>query len=212
MNSDADPQTLPPMELYTNPASPYCRKVDVVLRETGQRDAVTDIAVAGHPTDPGTLPTGVNPMGKIPVLVRDDGPALFDSRVICRFLDAQAGGRLLPEAGWDIQTLESIGDGICDAAILMVYEGRSRPEEARHAPWVEGQWSKVTRALDALEERWLSLLQAPLNIGQIAVACALSYLDLRHGDRDWRGTHPQLAAWHAGFAERPAMQETTPQV
>ena len=79
MNSDADPQTLPPMELYTNPASPYCRKVDVVLRETGQRDAVTDIVVAGHPTDPGTLPTGVNPMGKIPVLVRDDGPALFDS-------------------------------------------------------------------------------------------------------------------------------------
>ncbi|MEM9426233.1 MAG: glutathione S-transferase family protein [Pseudomonadota bacterium] len=200
------------MELYTNPASPFCRKVHVLLLETGQQGDVTEIAAVGHPTDTGTMPKDVNPIGKIPVLVRDDGPALFDSRVICRFLDARAGGRLYPDGGWDILTLESIGDGICDAAVLMVYEGRSRPDAARYAPWVEGQWSKVTRSLDALEARWMSLLQAPLNIGQIAVACALAYLDFRHEDRDWRKDHPELAAWHSGFAERPSMQKTAPPV
>ena len=200
------------MELYTNPASPFCRKVDVVLRETGQRGDVTDVAAVGHPTDSANMPTALNPMGKIPVLVRSDGPALFDSRVICRFLNDRAAAGLYPAAGWDALTLEAIGDGICDAAILMVYETRSRPEDARHAPWVEGQWAKIARALDALEERWIGLLQAPLNIGQISVACALSYLDLRLDDRGWRDGHSILADWHATFAERPAMQETVPNV
>lgn len=198
------------MQLHTNPMSPFCRKVDVVLRETGQRDDVEDVAAVGHPTDSANMPTSVNPMGKIPVLTREDGPALFDSRVICRYLNDRAGARLFPENGWDILTLEAIGDGICDAAVLMVYETRSRPEGARHAPWVEGQWAKVTRALDALEARWMGVLQGPLNIGQIAVACALSYLDLRHPDRTWRDGHPELAAWHATFCERPSMQETAP--
>lgn len=198
------------MQLHTNPMSPFCRKVDVVLRETGQRDDVEDVAAVGHPTDSANMPTSVNPMGKIPVLTREDGPALFDSRVICRYLNDRAGARLFPENGWDILTLEAIGDGICDAAVLIVYETRSRPEGARHAPWVEGQWAKVTRALDALEARWMGVLQGPLNIGQIAVACALSYLDLRHPDRTWRDGHPELAAWHATFCERPSMQETAP--
>jgi glutathione S-transferase len=198
------------MDLYTNPASPFCRKVDVVLRETGQRDAVTDIPAVGHPTDSAKMPTGINPIGKIPVLVRNDGPALFDSRVICRFLNDLGGGRLYPEGNWDVLTLEALGDGICDAAILMVYEGRSRPETARHEPWVEGQWAKIARSLDVLEERYMSLLKAPLNIGQISVACALSYLDFRLGDRNWRAGHPTLAAWHEEFTGRPSMQETAP--
>ncbi len=198
------------MEMHTNPASPFCRKIDVILRETGQRDDVTDVAAMGHPTDSAGMPTGVNPMGKIPVLVRPDGPALFDSRVIGRYLNDRAGAGLFPEGAWDVLTLEAIGDGICDAAVLMVYELRSRPEDKRHGPWVEGQWAKIARALAALEAQWMSRLQGPLNIGQISVACALSYLDLRHADRDWRKGHPELAAWHATFAERPSMQATVP--
>lgn len=200
------------MELHTNPASPFCRKVDVVLHETGQRDDVTDIAAVGHPTDSANMPTSINPIGKIPVLVRTDGPAIFDSRVICRFLNERANGTLYPPHGWDVLTLEAIGDGICDAAILMVYETRSRPEEGRYAPWVEGQWAKIERALDTLDANWLALLQGPLSIGQIAVACALSYLDLRLDDRNWRDGRPELAAWHAAFSERPSMQATIPRL
>lgn len=198
------------MELYTNPASPFCRKVDVVLRETGQRDDVADMAAVGHPTDSAGMPTAINPMGKIPVLVRDDSPALFDSRVICRFLDDRAGGSLYPKGNWDVLTLEALGDGICDAAVLMVYEGRSRPEDKRHEPWVQGQWSKVERALGVLEENWIGLLKAPLNIGQIAIGCALGYLDFRHPERDWRTGHPNLATWYGDFEARPAMSDTRP--
>jgi len=199
------------MQLYTNSASAYCRKVDVVLRETGQRDDVTDLPVAGHPTDPATMPTGVNPMGKIPVLIRDEGPAIYDSRVICRFLNDRAKAGLYPATQlWDVLTLEATGDGICDAAILMIYEGRSRPETAFHAPWVEGQWAKIARALDVLEDRWIPLLSSPLNIGQIAVGCALGYLDFRHADRNWRGGHEALANWFDTFAKHPSMQATKP--
>ncbi len=198
------------MQLFTNPFSPFCRKVDVVLHETGQRGDVEDVDAVGHPTDSGGMPTSINPMGKIPVLVREDGPALFDSRVICQYLNDRAGGGLFPVGNWDALTLEALGDGICDAAVLMVYEARSRPEEAQYAPWVEGQWAKVARALDALEARWMGLLEGPVNIGQISVACALSYLDLRHDARDWRAGHPALAAWHARFSERPSMQATAP--
>jgi glutathione S-transferase len=92
----------------------------------------------------------------------------------------------------------------------MVYEVRFREENHRNAAWVEGQWAKVARALDALEARWMSHLHGRLDAGQIAVACALGYLDFRHGDRDWRRAHPALAAWYQGFAARPSMEATVP--
>lgn len=199
------------MQLFTNPASPFCRKVEIVLHETGQHDAVERKSVAGHPTDPGTLPTTVNPIGKIPTLVRDDGPAVYDSRVISRYLDDRFSAGLYPAGRiWDVLTLEATGDGISDAAVLMIYEIRSRPEEKRHQPFVDGQWAKIARALDALEERWISLLNGPLNAGQISVACALGYLDFRHAVRDWRAGHPELAAWFKRFEQRPSMQATLP--
>ncbi|MBT8418379.1 MAG: glutathione S-transferase family protein [Silicimonas sp.] len=199
------------MKLYTNPASPFCRKVEVVLHECGQADAVETIGVAGHPTDTGTMPVNVNPIGKIPTLERRDGPALYDSRVIARFLDSTYSAGLYPDTRlWDVLTLEATGDGICDAAVLMVYEGRSRPEDKQHQPYVDGQWDKITRALDALEDRWISLLSGPLNIGQIAVGCALGYLDFRHAERDWRTGRPQLAAWFERFGARPSMTATKP--
>ena len=198
------------MKLYTNPASPFCRKVDVVLHETGQRNDVEDIAAIGHPTDSANMPIDLNPMGKIPVLVTTGGTALYDSRVICRFLDDRAGGALCPTEDWEVMTQEALGDGICDAAILMVYEARSRPEKARYAPWVEGQWAKIARALDVLERDIVDSFDDNLTIGQIAVACALSYLDLRLADRGWRDGRSALAAWHAAFSNRPSMQITVP--
>jgi glutathione S-transferase len=200
------------MRLYFSPTSPYVRKVMVLLHETGQMDAVELVTGSGSPVDPGTAPLEANPLGKVPALERPDGPALYDSRVICQYLDARAGAGLYPEGArrWDTLTVEATGDGILDAALLMVYEGRLRPEELRFAPWVEGQWAKVDRALDALETRWMAHLQGPLEAGQIAVACALGYLDFRHGARGWRSGRPHLAAWYAGFAERPSMQATIP--
>ncbi len=199
------------MQLFTNPASPFCRKIEVILHETGQTAAVTTVTAVGHPTDTGSMPVGVNPMGKIPTLVREDGPALYDSRVIARYLDHIYSAGLYPETGlWDVLTLEATGDGISDAAVLMIYEVRSRPEAKRHDPFVEAQWAKIERALDALESRWMSLLSGRLNIGQISVACALGYLDFRHASRDWRGAHPELAAWFARFDSRPSMVATRP--
>lgn len=200
------------MQLFTNPFSPFCRKVEIILHETGKIDAVTLTTVSGHPTDVGTMPISVNPIGKIPTLVRTDGPAIYDSRVISRYLDTVFGACLYPENRlWDVLTLEATGDGISEAAVIMVYEGRSRPEEKRHEPYVDGQWAKIARSLDALEERWISLLTGPLNGGQISVACALGYLDLRHRGRDWRDTHPQLSAWFERFSLKPSMVATMPQ-
>lgn len=200
------------MRLYWSATSPYVRKVMVVLHETGLLPRVDLVAASGNPVDPGSMPVQANPLGKIPALERPEGPALYDSRVICRWLDAQAGAGLYPAPPrlWDTLTVEATADGILDAAILMVYEGRLRPEEMRLPAWVEGQWAKIGRGLDALESRWLDHLRGPLDMGQIAVACALGYLDFRHPERAWRGDRPQLAAWEAELSARPAMVATRP--
>ncbi len=200
------------MRLYFSPTSPYVRKVMVLLHETGQLAEVELVSGSGSPVDPGTAPLEANPLGKVPALERPDGPALYDSRVICRYLDARTDAGLYPEGArlWDTLTVEATGDGILDAALLMVYEGRLRPEELRFAPWVEGQWAKVDRALDVLETRWLAHLRGPLDAGQIAVGCALGYLDFRHGARGWRAGRPGLAAWFDSFAARSSMMATLP--
>jgi glutathione S-transferase len=200
------------MRLYQSRTSPFVRKVIVVLHETGQFGRVELVESGGNPVDPGTIPLARNPLGKLPTLEREDGTALYDSRVICRYLDDLAGGRLYPPKPrlWETLTLEATADGILDAAVLMIYEVRARPEEHRDAPWVEAQWAKVARALDALEARWMAHLAGSLDLGQIATACALGYLDFRHGDRDWRAGRPALAAWADRFAERDSMKETRP--
>jgi glutathione S-transferase len=158
------------------------------------------------------MPVTRNPLGKIPVLEREDGPALYDSRVICRYLDDLAGGGLYPAKPrlWETLTLEATGDGIMEAALLMVYEDRTRPEERRFGGWVEGQWAKIDRALDAVEARWMAHLAGPPDASHIAVGCALGYLDFRLAARDWRPGRPALAAWEARFAARPSMQATRP--
>lgn len=201
------------MQLYHSPASPFVRKVAAVILELGLSDQVEFLPASGTALSPGTMPVDKNPLGKIPTLLLNDGQALYDSRVICRYLDSLAGGVLYPEARlWRTLTLEATADGVMDAAILMVYEARVRPEERRYEPWVEAQWTKINRALTAVEENWGAHLNGPVDMGQIALGCALGYLDFRHPNRAWREGRPNLAAWEAAFAVRPAMKATAPGV
>lgn len=200
------------MRLFNSPTSPFGRKVAVVLLEIGLSDKVDVVAASGTPIAPGTMPVDQNPLGKIPALQRDDGGVLYDSRVICRYLDDLTGAGLYGPAPklWDVLTLEATADGMMDAAVLMAYEVRLRPEDIRFPDWLEGQWAKVARSLDALEATWIDTLNGPLTIGHIGVGCVLGYIDFRHGARDWRAGHPRLAEWEAGFAQRPAMKATAP--
>lgn len=200
------------MKLLMSPPSPFVRKVRVVIRETGQLDAIEEVAVttSALDTDPGLM--AANPLGKIPALIREDGPAIYDSRVITRYLDARVGAGLYPDARlWEILTLEATADGIMEAGVLMVYEGRLRPEAQQSPQWVEAQWGKLSRSLDAVNARWMSHLAGPLNMGQIAIGCALGYLDLRHDARNWREGRDALAAWFTEFSQREAMIDTRPE-
>ena len=167
--------------------------------------------MTGNPVDPGSLPTQLNPLGKIPALVTDDGQTLYDSRVICRYLNDLAGAALYgaPADQWRELTFEALADGVMEAAVLMTYEARLRPESLRFGPWVEGQWAKVAGALDSVEGA-RDHLSGPLTMGHIGFACALAYLDLRHDARNWRKDRPGLTNWEAGFAARPSMQATRP--
>jgi glutathione S-transferase len=205
------------MKLYYAAASPFVRKVMMVLHETDQLDDVEIVSTAGTAVKTGTLPLAQNPLGKIPALERTDGPAIYDSRVICRYLDARASGgtpSLYPEGNrlWDTLTIEATADGIMDAALLMVYEGRIRPEDLQYAPWIEAQWEKIDRAVNALNSRWLSHLAGPRHMGQIATACALGYCDFRLPDRNWRKGNEALADWFKDYATRPSFQATAPTV
>lgn len=198
------------MDLLGSPASPFVRKVCVMMAEAGIKD-IPLVQVASSPLGGEDRLNAANPLGKIPALTRPDGPTLYDSRVITRYLDATYGAGFYPEARlWDVLTVEATADGIMDAAVNLTYEKRFRPAEIQFAPWMDGQWTKIARALDALEALWLSHLKGPLDMGQIAVGSALGYLDFRHDDRGWRNGRDALAAWYAGFAARPAMVATAP--
>lgn len=200
------------MKLFSSPTTPFGRKATVVMLEAGLNDRIDVVMVAGTAIDPGTMPVEHNPLGKIPALLCDDGRTVYDSPVICRYLAELAMPDLYRPgpAIWDSLTLEATADGIMEASVLMVYEARLRPEELRYGPWVEGQWAKIARTLDVIEQRWTHHLTGPLDIGQIAMGCALGHLDLRHAARNWRTGRPKLAAWAAEFAVRPSMIATQP--
>ncbi len=200
------------MKLIFSPLSPFVRKVRVLLHETGQLADVEVVDVATTPLDTNPEAAAANPLGKIPALVRADGPTLYDSRVITRYLDHRAGAKMYPEARlWDVLTLEATAEGIMEAALSMTYETRFRPEKMQYAPWVEGQWQKAARALAAVNARWMSHLAGPLDMSHIAMGCALGYLDFRHDARGWRSGNEALADWYAGFAERESMIKTAPE-
>jgi len=200
------------LKLFYSAASPFVRKVMIVLHETGQLEDVTIEPTMTSPLTASEALKTRNPLAKLPALVRDDGPTLFDSRVICAWLDERAGGKLYGKGArsWEIRTLEALADGILDAAVLMTYELRHRPEDMRSTDWLEGQWGKIDRACSALDAQWMGHLAGPLDMGHIAVASALGYLDFRHGARDWRAGRAALAGWYKDIESRPSFAATRP--
>ena len=199
------------MRLYHSPTTPFGRKVMVLILELGLTDRIEIADVMGTPLVPGTLPVDQNPLGKIPALQTDAG-VIYDSRVICRYLNDLAGAALYPTGAalWKTLTLEALVDGILEAALAMVYEVRLRPADKQFPDWIEAQWAKAARALDAIEAEWMDQLSGAVTMPQIALGCALDYLDFRLGPRAWREGRPKLAAWEAEFAKRPAMLATRP--
>lgn len=200
------------MKLFHATASPFVRKVMVLAIETGVVDRIEVAGVALAPTSPDADVCAGNPVGKIPTLVRDDGSALYDSRVICEYLDGlHAGPRMFPtsgEARWTALRRQALADGIMDAAVSTRYETFLRPEPYRWADWVDGQMSKVRRGLDALETESLG---DTLDIGTIAIGCALGYLDFRYPEEGWRDSRPGLAGWFEKASTRPSMTRTVPE-
>jgi glutathione S-transferase len=197
------------MKLIMAEASPFARKVRVLLRETNQLKDVEEVSIATSPFKVNEQAKAANPTGRIPSLIRADGPTLYDSRVITRYLDAKAGAGMYPEAKlWDVLTVEATGDSMMDSAVSMSYELRLRPQEKVSSEWTGAQWSKVMGGCDALQSQCMDLLNGPLTMAHISIACALGYLDLRHDTRNWRQGHDALAAWFADFSNRPSFQET----
>ncbi len=197
------------MKLLTADPSPFGRKVKVLLMETGQLEDVEVVKVKTTPMETDPTVQAANPVGKIPALVRNDGPTLFDSRVICRYLDARSGGGMYSDADlWDVLALEALADGILDAAVIMTYEKRFRQEP--NADWLDAQWKKIANSVQALNSMWMSHLQGPITMGHIAVGCALGYLDFRHDGRNWRAGGVELENWFSAFSERESMKATIP--
>jgi glutathione S-transferase len=194
--------------LRSSPASPFGRKVKIAADLLGLTDRIE--IVLADTSDPNDALRRQNPLGKIPTLVLEGGETLYDSRVIVEYLDHLAGGgRVIPsgEAHFNALREQALADGMMDAALLQVYEGRYRSEDRREPNWLDLQAGKVTRGLD-LAEAHLSAPGQALHIGQIALACALGYLDLRFDGR-WRPAYPKLVAWLDGFAGRvPAFEKT----
>lgn len=198
------------MKLFSSPTSPFVRKVAILIREKGALSSIVEARVSAL-EDPAEL-HAANPLGKVPALALDDGSTLFDSPVICEYLDATLPGpSLLPAGGrarWQALRLQAIGDGIADAAVSLTFE-KNRPESERSANWM-GRWRRaIQRALDLLEAEAASLAGAP-TLGTIAVGCALAYLDFRHADLAWQDGRPKLAAAYRALAERPSFRDTAP--
>lgn len=190
------------MKLYYSPPSPYSRKVRIVASLLGLDNRIE--LVVTDTVNPQDAIRQKNPLGKIPTLERDDGICVYDSAVIVAFLDDLAGGGLIPresDARFAALTLEALADGLADASLLQVYENRMREANERSASWVALQRGKVERALATLEAAPPATVAAPAqaNIGAVALASALGYLDLRF-EGAWRAGHPRLAAWLDAFA------------
>ena len=199
------------MKLLSSPMSPYGRKVKIALAMKGLKKEVEVVTVDTNiPNNPEIKP---NPLAKIPALVLNDGMSIYDSHVICEYLDGLAPSPVLfPKGGTErfrTLTLGALGDGILDAALLLVYEKRFRPEEKWHAPWQERQQGKIDGALDHLEQAPPAWGASP-DYGHLTLACALGYLDFRHEGK-WRAGRPKLVAWLDKFAAAvPAFEETRP--
>ena len=202
------------MKLLSNSLSPYGRKVKIAMGLKGLKDRIEIVPVDTNIVDNPVI-NRPNPLAKIPALVVDGSTAIYDSHVICEYLDSLAPAPVLfPKSGVErikTLTLGALADGILDAALLLVYEKRFRPEAMWHAPWQERQQGKIDRALDHLEQAPPAWSASP-DYGHLTLACALGYLDFRLEGK-WRPAHPKLVAWLDRFAEAvPAFDETRPKM
>jgi len=199
------------MLLRHSHTSPFVRKVAVLLHETGLADQVATETVDGW-SEPDQL-TDDNPLSMVPTLVLDDGSSLYDSPVICDFLDRQHGGPgMIPADGaarWQVLREQALADGMLDCAVLVFVETGKRPEDKRWDWWLELKRRAITRSLDMLEQG-VDQLDSRVDLGTISIAVALAYLDLRGAVGEWREGRPQLAVWFTRFAQRPSMIATAP--
>jgi glutathione S-transferase len=199
------------MKLHWSPRSPFVRKVMIVVHERGLTDRISCVRTVAATAKPHAGLMKDNPLSKIPTLVLDDGMALYDSPVICEYLDALESAPKLfpaePNARLLAQRRQALGDGFLDLLVLLRDERmRAQPSEA-HKTSASVRKAAVLRSLEAEAP---ALAAAPFGIGHVAIGCALSYLDFRYADEDWRKDHPRLAQWHATFAARPSVQATEP--
>lgn len=196
--------------LYYSPASPYARKCRVTLREKKLQSRVKELVA--QPIDEPHFVRGLNPLGKVPALVTDQGQLIADSPVICDWLDETGGAPfLVPRDGderWRVRTMEALADGILDAALTLRMESL-RPAEFHYPPNRARQADAIDRTLDWLESEFAHW-HAGFDLGDIALGSALGYLDLRFADWGWRAKHPALAAWWKDLAERPSFRDTAP--
>ena len=200
------------MKLFYNPASPYVRKVLVVAIESDLESDIEKHALGLSPVSPSEDLNSHNPIGKIPALVLDDGSTLFDSRVICEYLDTLGNASLFPANGvarWKALQRQAAADGLCDAAILGRYERFIRPENLQWDDWYEGQLAKCLRTLDAFESEADTLVDT-VDIGTLSMAISLSYLDFRYPQIEWASRCPGLAGWFTPFYQRASLQNTLP--
>jgi glutathione S-transferase len=196
------------VKLHHSPSSPYVRKVRICAITRG-----LDARIELMPTNPNESPPELladNPLSKVPTLVTDDGVALFDSPVICEYLDSLGEALpMFPEHGaarWRALKLQAMGDGILDACVPRRME-LQRPQDEGRALVVARMRAAVQRTLDVLEGE---PPHKALDIGSISMACALGYLDFRFPQEPWRGTRPKLAAWFEAFSQDEAVASTAP--
>ncbi len=196
------------MKLHWSPRSPYVRKVMIFAHEIGVASEIDCIRTVVSMFKPAEELFVDNPLNKLPTLVLDDGMALFDSRVICEYLDTRHSGPKLFPADGDQRFLalrnQSLGDGLLDVSMMRLAE-RLKPEERRTDAIIMSNERKSAAAVDRLEYDIAMLTDRPLDIGHIAIGTALAYLDFRFGDDGWREGHPRLAAWHAEFNQRTSV-------
>jgi glutathione S-transferase len=198
------------LTLHWSPKSPYVRKVMICAHELGLVPRLELVRSVAAMLKPNPAIMAVNPLSKIPTLVREDGTTLFDSVVICEYLDDLASGPLFPaqgEARWQALRWHAFGDGLLDALILW------RNEREREAPLqalLDAFDLKVRASLRELDAEAQALGEAPFSIGSLTVACALGYVDYRFEALAWRQQAPRLAKWFADVSERPSMRATAP--
>jgi len=200
------------MKLWTNPASPFARKVRIVALETKLGAQIEEITIAVSPVKPHADLRRENPLVKIPALTTDDAGTLYDSAVICEYLDSRAGAGLFPPPGparWDQLRLHALGDGLLEAAVLRRYETAVRPQAIQWSEWLDGQRLKIDNGLDTMEAACAQWGDTFL-IGQITAACVLGYLDFRFPAEPWRPGRARLAAWFERVSARPSVAATLP--